>query len=269
VREWQGSADVCTVQGLSGASIDTFCSRPLRLWSEFAEAQGWVAGYIQFEAGTNLPIDIFGEVGASNWVFLLDLRGEDPLVGASCIVHRKIRKASKIGAVLVEDQHLLTGALIDLYPATMRRVGADIHYLFSAATLCRWAENPANLLLGARVEGSIEAIVLLLVAGHRAEYHIGASTERGRELTAWLLKNGIEKLRDRGVTILNLGGGVKPGDGLYRFKEKFGVVSKPLQAIRQIYNRNKYQELCEIAGVKHPATYFPAYRAGTVTSLRG
>ena len=261
VREWQGSADVCTVHGLSGASMDVFSSRPLRLWSEFAEAQGWVAGYIQFEAGTVLPADTLGEVGTSNWVFLLDLQNENPLGGASCITHRKIRKASKIEAVLVEDRHLLTGALIDLYPATMRRAGARAHYDFSGETLRRWAGDPGSLLLGAHVEGSIQAIILLLVAGRCAEYHIGAATERGRELTAWLLKNGIERLRRRGVATLNLGGGIRPGDGLYKFKEKFGAVPKPLHAIRQIYDRNRYDELCRMAGVTHPVRYFPPYRA--------
>lgn len=261
VREWRESADVCTVHGLSGASMDVFSSRPLKLWNEFAEAQGWVAGYIQFEAGTVLPADTIGEVGTSNQVFLLDLRNEDPLAGASCITRRKIRKASKIEALLVEDRHLLTGALIDLYPATMGRVGASAHYGFSAETLRRWASDPDTLLLGALVERSIQAIILLLVAGRCAEYHIGASTERGRDLTTWLLKNGIERLRGRGVATLNLGGGIRPADGLYRFKAKFGAVPKPLQAIHQIYDPNRYNELCRMPRVKDPVRYFPAYRA--------
>jgi hypothetical protein len=133
-----------------------FCSRPLLLWSEFAKAQGWIAGYIQLEAGTVWPADTIGDVSTSNWVFLLDLRNENPLEGASCITHRKIRKVSKTEAVLVEDRHLLTGALIDLYPATMRRAGAGAHYGFSTETLRRWAGDQDSLLLGAHLEGSIQ-----------------------------------------------------------------------------------------------------------------
>jgi hypothetical protein len=76
----------------------------------------------------------------------------------------------------------------------MRRAGAGAHYGFSTETLRRWAGDQDSLLLGAHLEGSIQAIILLLVAGRYAEYHIGASTERGRELTAWLLKEWHRKV---------------------------------------------------------------------------
>jgi hypothetical protein len=267
VRTWKGSADISTVLGLSGASMDISSSRLLPLWSEFARSQGWVAGYIQLEAGTALSADVMGEVGTSNWVFVLDLRGASPLAGASSITHRKIRKAGKIGATLVEDRQLLAAALIDLYPDTMRRVGARSHYGFSAETLRRWAGDPDSMVLGAELEGCIEAVILVLVAKCRAEYHICANTVRGRDLTAWLLQNCIERLRAQGVATLNLGGGISPGDGLYRFKEKFGAIPKPLQAVRQIYDSIKYKELCRLAGAVLPAEYFPAYRAGSTFPL--
>jgi hypothetical protein len=268
VREWQGSADVCTVIGLSGASMTAPSARPLRLWSEFAKAQGWVAGYIQIEAGSALPADMTDEVGTSNWVFLLDLRRDNPLADASYTIRSKLQKASKIGAVLADDRQSLTAALLDLYPATMRRVRAGGHYGFSTETLRRWAGDPGSLLLGAELEGRVEAVVLFPVAGCRAELHILANTERGRDLTAWLWRNAIERLRQRGVVTLNLGGGIQPGDGLYRFKEWCGAVPVPLQAVRQIYDRQRYDELCMIAGVSNRTDYFPAYRSAPAVATQ-
>jgi hypothetical protein len=170
----------------------------LGYWSEFARSKCWVAGYIQIEAGTVLSDDVTGEVRTSNWVFMLDLRGASPLAGASRSITQKIRKAGKIGATLVEDRQLLAAALMDLYPDTMRRVGARSQYGFSAETLHRWAGDPDSMVLGAQLEGRIEAVILVLVAKCRAEYHICANTVRGCDLTAWLLQSCIESCVRRG-----------------------------------------------------------------------
>jgi hypothetical protein len=72
---------------------------------------------------------------------------------------------------------------------------------------------------------------------------------------------GMHELRARGVTELNLTGGMKPGDGLYRFKQGFHGTAVPRQAVHQVYDPFKYQELCRQAGVATEAGWFPAYRA--------
>jgi hypothetical protein len=261
-REWMGRTDIATIQGLSGASISPSSAAPLSLWRQYAAAQGWVAGYIQVATsvdltGECLPAD---ELVSTHSVFLLDLRARDPLDSASRIVRRKVRRAARLGAALVEDRSALSTSLKSLYPSAMRRLGAAPNYLFSTETLERWALDPSSLVLGARVGDLIEAVSVFSVAGRRAEAHINATTEGGRDLTAWLLSNGITRLRDRGVEVLNLGGGVRPGDGVHRFKERFNVPPTPLYAVRQVYDAVAYEELCRRAGVAPTGQYFPAYR---------
>src|SRR5207237_1071647 len=102
---------------------------------------------------------------------------------------------------LVEDRTLLAHALQQLFPAAMRRVGARPHYGFPPETLERWAHDPQAIVLGARREGAIHAVSIFLTAGNQAEYHLNASDAEGRDMTAWLIWNGIERLRARGMSV--------------------------------------------------------------------
>ena len=161
----------------------------------------------------------------------------------------------------MHDRSVLLPSLKTLYPTTMQRVASPLHYRFSPETLEVWATGPGSVLLGARVAGSIRAVSLFLVSGTHAEYHLNASTADGRHLAAWLIWNAVLILQAKKVSVLNLGGGVRPGDGVYRFKERFHGVPKPILSVRQVYNSAEYDRLCREAGVSTSAAYFPAYRA--------
>jgi len=264
-REWNQTTDIATLLGLSGASIVPPSDAPLLLWHDFARRQGWVAGYIQLSIFLETLVEApVGDVVSGNSVFLLDLQsGDGPLSQISRTIRRKLRHAADSGAVLVEDQHALAKRLVELYPLTMRRVGAAPIYTVSPETLIRWAHDNGSLTLGAKIDGSIEAVYVFRFAGPHAESHILGATDKGRDLIAWLIERGAARLKQNGVRWLNLGGGVRPGDGVYRFKARFNGVLKPLRAIRQVYDSAKYQALCDAAGVSSPQPYFPAYRAAS------
>lgn len=270
-RVWGHSIDIATPIGLSGASITPPSAAPLAVWREFAAAQGWVAGYIQLAPFVDLEdAGGAGDLVTGNAVFLLDLDSKnDFLAAASQIVRRKLVRATKLGAVLVDDPVALAKTLRRLYPLTASRVGAPPSYRFSAETLDRWALDAESLMLGARIGDDIEAVCLFRVAAPHAEYLLMGSTENGRRLSTWLIAQGGLRLREAGVRWLNLGGGVRPGDGVYRFKERFRGVLKPLRAVRQIYDPATYDELCRRA-IPRPGAmaYFPAYRAGNDPGLR-
>ena len=262
-RDWHGSTDIATTLGLSGASISPNSPAPLSLWREYARETGLGGGYM---CSLRRPSDLTepppgDEVSTSNAVFLLDLRAREVLAAASRIMRRKVRKASDLGATLVDDRRVLADELKRLYPAAMRRLGAQPQYDFSPETLERWALDPSSVVLGASVRGSVEAVSVACVSGRQAEYHISGSNEDGRQLDAWLIWNAVTRLRDRGVDVLNLGGGVRPGDGIYRFKERFNGREKAIRAVRQIYDPEKYDELCRNADVTGSRRWFPAYRA--------
>jgi hypothetical protein len=86
--------------------------------------------------------------------------------------------------------------------------------------------------------------------------------EAGRAHAFTLLWNGALRLQDEGVPFLNLGGGIREGDGLAQFKRRFGAEQRPFLALRQIYDTERYQALCAAANVVADRRdgYFPAYR---------
>jgi len=256
-REHAGRIDIATIFGLSGASVAPVSAAPLEAWQRFAVAKGWVAGYIQLSA-IDEPPPVAG-LGAGNEVLLLDLGLDRAFESAS--LQRKIRRAEASGVELVDDGAVLAARLVQLYPEAMRRVGAGAGVQFTATSLERWCEGPSSVVLGARVGDVIEAVAMFFVAGEEAEWHLIGSTERGRELGAWLVWSAGRRLREMGVTRLNLGGGVRPGDAIYTFKKKFGAVPRPLLAARQIYDRAAYDELCAQNGTGDGSSgWFPAYR---------
>jgi hypothetical protein len=260
-RQWMETTDIATVLGLSGASISSNSTAPLLHWRHFATKKGWVAGYIQLSAGTTLSESPSpGELVKGNAVFVFDLRTWS-LKQSSTTIRRKVKYATKSGVALVDDRAVLADSLKELYPIAMQRVGARPQYNLSSATLDRLTYTPSSLALGVDVGGAVEMVALFLIAGDRADGQFVGTSERGREYAAWLYAKGIELLRDQGVRLVNLGGGVIPGDGIYQFKEKFGARPTRLYAVRQIYDRVKYEELCKRAGAPANERWFPAYRA--------
>ena len=166
-----------------------------------------------------------------------------------------------MGVRLVEDREKLVGLISLLYGATMKRTGAASAYRLADATLRAMAGSREHLVLGAECGGEVIAIMVFPVSGERAEYHICASTVQGRDATAWLMWQAIVRLKAMGVRQLNLGGGVRPGDGLYDFKLKFGAVPKLLHQVKQIYDAVAYENFCRAERTSADERWFPAYRA--------
>ena len=260
-REWRGSIDIASLIG-SSASITPGNAAPLALWHEYAADRGWVAGYMQMSTTTDLrENDVAGELIDINEWFELDIERENLQRTFSETVRQKIKAADISAVSLVEDRTRLTDSLIELFPVLMARLGARSRYQFAPETLNEWANAPSALLLGADLGTGIEAVSLFLVHRDQAEYQLNACSERGRDLAAWLIWNAIVRLQPLGVRTLHLGGGVRRGDGLYQFKQKFHGMAKPLRAVRQIYHPAKYQQLCAEAGRTFAGDWFPAYRS--------
>lgn len=259
-RDWRGTVDVATYVGLSGVSLSSPSRAPLARWREYATEQGWVAGYLQLAVDMELPPGIDDELGTSNEVFVIDLDG-DMLAQSSETVRQKVRRAERLGTVAVNDRAAVADALKRLYPVAMRRLGVRTVNAFPLEALDRWVTAVDCVALGAQLGDEIEAVSLFFFAGDSAEYHLNASTESGRDLAAWLIWQAAGRLRENGVTSLNLGGGVQPGDGVYQFKERFHGRLQPLRALRQVYDPVAYTRLCRASGVPAEASdRFPAYR---------
>lgn len=258
-RRFRGHVDIATTPGLSGASLSAPSTAPLALWAEYARDQRWVAGYVQlaFDAALTSVSD-GDELVTSNEVFTLDLRRGDPLPRAARTVRYKVRAAEQSVGVC-HDRAALADALVRLYPETMRRAGAENHRPYADETIARWALDPTSVVVGAQTAAGIEAVIVACRSGNTAELHILGTTAAGRNLSAWLYVKAAHRLRELGVDTLNLGGGVRPGDGLARFKAWFHGARWPLRAVRQVYDRALYERLCRDTGASSAQSWFPAY----------
>jgi hypothetical protein len=261
-RAWQGTVDIVTPLGLSGASMQPASTAPVDLWRDYAVSRGWVAGYIQLADDLEIePRCELDKVVAGNEIFLLDLTGSDAMASASEIVRRKLRRAVKLGATLVRDPVSLADALVRLYPDTMARLGASSVYLHDEAGLRQLAKLEGAVVVGAAIDGEVESVSVFLRAGGRAEYLCNACSLPGRDLAAWLISEAAKILQAQGATELNLGGGVATGDGLHQFKARFNARPRRLRSLRQVYDKARYLELCAARGTGSDGGWFPAYRA--------
>jgi len=260
-RSWRGTVDISTIVGGCGASIFPASTAPLVLWREFAASSGWVAGYLQLSSSVAFADPPGSEFICNNTDFIIDLRLENFIQFASRTLRTKVRDAIRAGATLVDDRRLLSHRFQELYPAAMRRLGASSHFVFSEETLRRWTLDKDSVILGAAVNQSVESIWIFRIAAPIAEASIMASTESGRYLSPWLICQAASRLRGLGVDLLNLGGGLRAGDELYQWKERFHPIRRPRWVARQIYDAAKYQELCRVAGVCPDGSWFPPYRA--------
>jgi hypothetical protein len=261
-RQWMGAIDIVTIPGPSGASVTPGSIAPLSLWREYAKSQGWVAGYIRLSPRFGINCSTQNdEIKEVKTAVLLDLEGPNILSISSRSIRTKIYQADRQGFELIDSKEVLAGVLACHYPEAMVRVGAHPLFQFSIESLYRWVNAPGSLVLGARLAGAIEAVCLFFVGNDYAEAHVMGTSEKGRPLLPWLISKGASRLRDRGVKTLDIGGGLQQGDGLSRFKERFGGIPSPIRAAHQIYDGDRYKALCSAAGLTHPTDWFPAYRA--------
>jgi len=151
-----------------------------------------------------------------------------------------IRKAQKLG-VVTKVEHSPRGlALLHAFQQeSLRRHGVDFQMSGGAAqtaSLSLLNSGRANLLVSSCGETAINA-AMFGVFGGRAYYLLSGSSSDGRKNAGppHLLWTMIERLKDTGATVLNLGGAAVPAGeddpawGLYRFKRDFGasIISQP------------------------------------------
>lgn len=95
------------------------------------------------------------------------------------------------------------------------------------------------------------------LSGTRSEYlHLSPAYILRYALIEWAKENGIKYIHHGG------GRSGSEEDSLYQFKKQFGMnTAFDFYIGKKIYNREKYDELCDLMGKSKDSEYFPAYRA--------
>jgi hypothetical protein len=151
------------------------------------------------------------------------------------------------------------------YAETMRRTDAAERYLFGTEYFERVLSEPsAWLLLAGRSGEPPRAGAIAVTSDGLLHYYLGGTADAG--LADSPMKNlfaAMIALAGELGLVLNLGGGVTPGDSLESFKRGFANDSAPFRTHEVICDPDAYRELGDaLGGGTGEDGFFPAYRAG-------
>ncbi|GAA4685180.1 GNAT family N-acetyltransferase [Phytohabitans rumicis] len=286
-----GKCDATSPFGFSGVYVAPDCpAEDLALfWADAKRrwrAQGMVAMYLRFSpldpASTDAVRALDGlSLAYRNETITIQLGDGlgavwDGLKGAC---RSAIRKAQSVGlsacvrAATVEDL-LEESPFRTLYAQTMHRVGAP-DYIFADAYYTALLNGVGSNLMVAQVrepEGEVVAAALVLVHRERVHYHLAGSDRSAgsgcaNNLLIWAM---LQWAAENGRSVMHLGGGVRPGDTLFRFKSAFGGMRASVWHGSAVIDEPAYEALVgqRAATLRMAAQelrdcgYFPAYRYG-------
>lgn len=159
-----------------------------------------------------------------------------------------IRKAMKAGVEVIEHPlQDVSGRFANYYRDGMQRIGATSFYLFNDKYFQAMSRVPGLRLLACVLDGEWLAAGLFLTGGDCIEYHLSATSERGRQLSATnlLIDAAAQLASDQGLSMLYLGGGTDalPDNALLRFKASFSPLRLTYCYGYAIHDQANYSKL--------------------------
>lgn len=280
-----GAWDALTPYGYPGPLVagedgsearDAFASDALEAASEVLRRDGCVSLFARLHPLLGAkPRPANGLLVQHGTTVHVDLRkSETELWAETMSGHRnEINRAIKRGhRAYFDDGFRHADRFVEIYRATMSRVGAASHYFFDHDYLMGLREALGERLRLAVVEigGAIAATGLFVETGKIVQYHLSGTDEAFlRERPTKLMLHFVRGwAKERGATWLHLGGGVGGGeDSLFKFKAGFSTnasARSPFFTLRIVVDPAAYRALSR---AKHPEAdesfldgFFPLYR---------
>ena len=268
-RSSGGYADVVTPYGFGGIVGEQVGPDMLDDWQKSALKRNYVCGYLGLNAEL-MPAACreSPDYSEDNDVFILELdRGAAALHDALSRNRRRQLQAFRDGpARLVEDRDRLTAFFRHWVEDFLRSRGATSTYRFTDATWDALLSLDNVIIIGVEgPDGEIAAVCVFAFTPYCAEALFNISGPGGYAYAAPLIWAGAMRLIQYGVPRLNTGGGVRRGDGIALFKERFGAKRLPFGALKQVYRPDIYASLARRVGKDQSdrSGYFPAYHSPT------
>ncbi len=251
-----------------------------------ARERGYVAEFLRLTAlvpGAEAlaSADPGVEIERLSETFRVDLAGgEDVYWTRAEGRHRtSTRKARKVG-LRAEVTDLEPGDMAPgspfrtLYEDTMRRVEAKPYYLFADAYYERLEALADRTWLGRVLDADddVVAAALFFRSGKLLHYHLAGSRRQAARDGAnnLLLDAVVRRGIAEGAGGFHLGGGLREGDALHKFKRSLGGEALPFRVARSVLDPDRYHRLTALHAERTDRTvadleatgWFPAYRAG-------
>lgn len=191
--------------------------------------------------------------------------GTDIIAGLHGKHRNVVRKAERTGlTTTVTRGAAAIDGFVELYEQTMRRQQAADYYFFPPEYWETLRELGDVLVrFDAVLDGITYAQALCLTSAPWLHYHLGASSDEGRQAGAstYLLAQAALWAQEQQMTRLHLGGGVGGReDSLFAFKQRFapGQVLR-CQIARHVHLPDQYLRLSNMTALDTDG-FFPAYR---------
>ncbi|MEX0686717.1 MAG: hypothetical protein WD267_03550 [Balneolales bacterium] len=263
-REYNGFTDIVTPYGFSGFVGNYDFPELQKYWKSFAQKRGYVCGYIGLNPlWENHTYFDTNDVNKSKilYVMNLDLSTKELFNKLSTNRRRQLRKYDMSSSEFICDKKLLKEFFLNHYHSFFIEKDASQVYNFTMQTLSKIIDADNVMAVGVFKNKKIEAVSLFAHTCYGAEYLFNISVGDGKHHTVPLIWFAVEYFKSLHIPFLNLGGGVRQGDSLSQFKERFGGIEYTLKSLNQIYNEDTYEELCKGIINKFDLTnYFPPYR---------
>jgi hypothetical protein len=263
VREYAGREDLVTPYGFSGfvgaGDVDSFRHD----WKDYAASNGYVCAYVQLNPFfDNARLFDPTESHVQGSIHVVDLREPENVLFAQLSRNRRREvRAAQPGVDLLIDDERAQRFFLEHYHACMRARAASPVYYFSDETLRGLFNSHGTFTIGVATGGVIDAVTMFGWTPSIGDSLFNVATESGRRQSALLTWEGMKRLKQLGVPVLNMGGGIRRDDGVAKFKERFGGIGLPLSCVKEIFDKEAYDELCRRAGLGsyHGTGFFPPY----------
>ncbi len=228
---------------------------------DFAQSQNWTTAYLACAPDfQSAQWGLEAQTGSASVSLKLSSDEAILLANMQASARYELRRWLAEPPAICTDVTVIRPWLTDVFPAFLQRVGAAPVYHFSEATLARLLGSDTCFAIAAVVSGNVEATSLFVYSGETADYFLNVSHETGRHHSRGLIWLAMRTLHSLGVRQLNLGGGVRAGDSLFSFKQRFGGEVVSMQTIKLVFDSKSYEAACGRAGCSadHKG-YFPPY----------
>ncbi len=260
-RAYRETKDIVSPPGLAGFAGNGYSPQLLARWHAMALGRGYVCGYIGQHPALMEPgwLETYGAHSYSS-AYTLDLTIPlDELRGRMSETRKRdLRYAGREGIRLWVNTPAVKRFFVRHFEeAFQRRRARPDHYL-SETSRDFFCTLDNFLFLGAG-RAEVEAVTVFGFTPYAADGLYNVSFARDTSFSTVLIWAAIQELRARRIPLLNLGGGLRPHDGLARYKQYFGASARPLFCLKQVFDPIRFSELCRSAGVDESCGYFPPY----------
>ncbi len=269
IRRRGETLDTTTPFGFSGIAADGDCHDLTAAWRGFCMSQGWIATYALQHPYTGFERfwrkdDCFHE-GSLFWLDL-SIPSTELLMTFSRLRHRQIRRWEKNMDSITEDREQILAFVLSEVKTFYTRKAAVSAYNFSPETWRMLCRSDRVMVLGACMEGRLVAVTLFGMGSDTADALFNISIPEGRDAATILMWEGAKRLAERGIVLLNMGGGVKPNDSVENSKRRFNGIETPLLRVKIVADPLAYAAACKAAGCdpSSRAGYFPPYHKPSV-----